>query len=115
MPLAISNFDESKKRIEAKSNLDNYVRFYNGFIEIGDRMKVLTNLEFMEQELNKLIAEGRINEGDTKYRVLKGYIDEASKYLMVRDPSVDDVHNHYSVFRDFYNMVSGIRGGGGRV
>jgi|GEM_PF-6126529 len=117
MPLDISNFSTGKKQIEAKAkrNLDKYVRFYNGFREIGDQMEVITNIEFMEQELNKLVAEGRVNEGDVKHRVLKGYIDEAYSYLSVRNPSVDDVYKHYSVFQAFDNMVLGIRGGGGNV
>ena len=112
MLLEFSNFSNFDRKLDFVQNLSDYTVYSQGLEKIGDKNKVLSNIDYMKNELSNLKATGRLSEEDFQHDILNRFIKDASEYLFIRDPDINAVLIHYSCCRDFRSLVDQITGGG---
>ncbi|MGG4200760.1 hypothetical protein [Peribacillus frigoritolerans] len=101
-----NNFTEHKIHREAQRNLSSFTKYFNFLEEYGDRNKAINNIEDMNNQYTNLITNGTMSEKDWQHDHLTGLIEDATKYLRITKPSVEDIRNHYDAYENFNDTVT---------
>lgn len=104
-----------KKKRDFEKNITEYQKYTNGYRQLGERERVITNIDVMQKEITKLLSVGMLKEGDWKHDLLRAYITDATKYLSLSEPTTQDISLHYSTCSNFNSMLAQINGGEGNV
>lgn len=96
--LGLNNYANrpSQININAQKNIQEYKRLENSLVELGKNEKMLTNIEEIQNAIQKNLENGNLEEGSMQHTHVMKILDHVIEVQLKPNKSLDDIHDFYN-------------------